>query len=88
LGAGEGERISQFRFLIRDLTQIHCRLRRGLRRRRAQDPAHTDTGAEGANAYAERWMGSLRRELLDRMLILSRGQLKAILSEYVDHYNT
>jgi hypothetical protein len=33
-------------------------------------------------------MGSLRRELLDRMLILSRGQLKAILSEYVDHYNT
>jgi transposase InsO family protein len=33
-------------------------------------------------------VGSLRRELLDRLLILSRTQLEAALSEYVDHYNT
>ena len=41
-----------------------------------------------ANAHAERWVGSLRRELLDRLLIVSRAQLEAALSEYVDHYNT
>jgi putative transposase len=41
-----------------------------------------------ANAYAERWIGSVRRELLDRTLIWSRRQLELLLREYVAHYNT
>jgi len=40
-----------------------------------------------ANAVAERWVGSLHRELLDRMLILNRRQLQHAVTEYVDHYN-
>ncbi len=44
-------------------------------------------GADG-NSYAERWVGSLRRELRDRTLTVSRGQLEAALFDYVDHYNT
>jgi transposase InsO family protein len=44
--------------------------------------------APRANAHAERWVGTLRRELLDRMLILNQRQLQAALTEYVDHYNT
>ena len=43
--------------------------------------------APRANAYAERWVGTVRRELLDRMLILSCWQLRSVLAEYVDHYN-
>jgi transposase InsO family protein len=43
--------------------------------------------APRANAYAERWVGSLRRELLDRML-MNRRQLQAALTEYVDHFNS
>jgi putative transposase len=47
----------------------------------------TPPQAPRTNAIAERWVGSLRRELLDRMLILSRHQLHHAVTEYVDHYN-
>jgi transposase InsO family protein len=40
------------------------------------------------NAICERWIGNLRRELLDRMLIVNRGHLEHVLAVYVDHYNT
>jgi transposase InsO family protein len=40
-----------------------------------------------ANAYAERWVGTLRRELLDRTLIWNRRQLHRLLDEYTRHYN-
>jgi len=41
-----------------------------------------------ANAYAERWVGTVRRELCDRTLIWNRRQLAQILDDYVEHYNT
>jgi putative transposase len=41
-----------------------------------------------ANAYAERWVGGVRRELLDRTLTWNRRQLERLLREYVEHYNT
>ena len=41
-----------------------------------------------ANAYAERWVGTVRRELLDRTLIWNRPQLAKLLDEYAEHYNT
>ena len=40
------------------------------------------------NATCERLLGTLRRELLDRMLILSQAHLRAVLAEYQVHYNT
>jgi len=43
--------------------------------------------APRANAIAERWIASARRECLDRMLITSGRHLQLILGEYVDHYN-
>ncbi len=41
-----------------------------------------------AKAHAERWVGSVRRECLDRILIVSRTHLEAVLREYVAYYNT
>jgi transposase InsO family protein len=41
-----------------------------------------------ANAYAERWVGTVRRELCDRTLIWNHRQLEQLLNEYVEHYNT
>jgi putative transposase len=43
--------------------------------------------APRANAYAERWIGSCRRECLDWMLIASEGHLRRVLREYLLHYN-
>jgi len=39
------------------------------------------------NAVCERVNGTLRRELLDRILILGERHLALVLSEYVSHYN-
>jgi putative transposase len=47
----------------------------------------TPVRAPRANAYAERWVGTVRREVLDRMLIVGCRQLRAVLAEYADHYN-
>jgi putative transposase len=38
-------------------------------------------------AHAERWVGTVRRELLDRMLIVGCRQLRSVLAEYAEHYN-
>jgi len=40
-----------------------------------------------ANTFAERWIGSIRRELLDRTLIWNRRQLERLAVEYIQHYN-
>jgi putative transposase len=40
------------------------------------------------NATCERLIGTLRRELLDRVLIVSEGHLQVVLAEYQVHYNT
>jgi len=48
----------------------------------------TPVRAPRANAIAERWVGTVRRECLDWLLILGRGHLEQVLEEYVAHYNT
>ncbi len=47
----------------------------------------TPVQAPNANAHLERWVGSVRRECLDRLLIFSRRQLEHVLRIYVRHYN-
>jgi putative transposase len=47
----------------------------------------TPVRAPRANAYAERWVGTVRREVLDRMLIFGGRQLRSVLAEYANHYN-
>jgi transposase InsO family protein len=47
----------------------------------------TPVRAPWANAIAERWISSARRECLDRMLITSERHLRLVLSEYAEHYN-
>jgi putative transposase len=40
-----------------------------------------------ANAFAERWVRTLRHELLDRTIIWNERQLRTLLTGYVAHYN-
>src|SRR6266511_1223104 len=49
-------------------------------------PIRAPVAAPRAKAHAERWVGSVRRECLDRILIVSRRQLETVLREYVAHY--
>ena len=47
----------------------------------------TPVQAPNANAHIERWVGSVRRECLDRLLIVGGRQLEHVLHTYVKHYN-
>lgn len=40
------------------------------------------------NAIMERWVGSVRRELLDRILIMNARHLRKVLADYEAHFNT
>jgi transposase InsO family protein len=47
----------------------------------------TPPQAPNANAFAERWIRSVREECLDQLLIFSPRSLPRVLTEYVDYYN-
>ncbi|WP_256726018.1 transposase [Streptomyces sp. IMTB 2501] len=40
-----------------------------------------------ANAFAERWVGTVRRESTDRLLVMDERHLRTVLNTYTDHYN-
>jgi putative transposase len=47
----------------------------------------TPVRAPRANAFAERWVGTVRRECLDHVLIFGRRHLQRVLAAYTEHYN-
>jgi transposase InsO family protein len=49
--------------------------------------AKTPVRSPRANAYAERWVRTVRNDCLDRMLILGQSHLERDLREYVNRYN-
>jgi transposase InsO family protein len=83
-----GDRATQFRFLIRDrdskFTAAFDAVFESADIRIIRTPAR----APRANAIAERWIGTLRRECLDHLLITGPRHLAAVLREYVDHFNS
>lgn len=46
----------------------------------------TPIRAPKANAFAERWVGSVRRECLDHVLVFGRRHLQHVLGAYVEYY--
>ncbi len=41
-----------------------------------------------ANTFAEQWIGTIRRELLDRTIIWNQQQLERLVIDYIEYYNT
>src|SRR3989454_6278024 len=75
------------RYLIRDRDQVYGE--RFSRQARMLDIRETVTAPRSPwqNAYAERVIGSIRRECLDRIVVIGERHLRGILSNYVDYYN-
>jgi putative transposase len=81
------ERRERPRFLIHDRDTKFSRLFDGIFESEGIAVIHTPIRAPNANAHAERWVGSVRRECLDRLLIFGRRQLEHVLRVYVCHFN-
>jgi putative transposase len=81
------DRAGRFRFLVRDRDTKFTAAFDAVLVAEAIQVLTTPVWAPRANAYAERWVGTVRREVLDRMLIVGCRQLRAVLAEYPDHYN-
>jgi transposase InsO family protein len=77
----------QVRFLIHDRDAKFPRAFDALLESDGINVIRTPVRGPNANAYIERWVGTVRRECLDRILILGRRQLDHILGVYVKHYN-
>jgi putative transposase len=81
------DRIGQFRFLIRDRDAKFTDAFDAVFITERIQVLITPVRAPRANAYAERWVGTVRREVLNRMLIFGGRQLRSVLAEYANHYN-
>jgi putative transposase len=75
------------RFLIRDRDSKFTRAFDDLWRAVGAQVIRTPIQAPNANAVAERWVGTVRQECLDHLLIAGRRQLGRVLRLYVEHYN-
>ena len=70
------DRASQF---VNDFDEVFCSESLKI----LKTPVHTPV----ANAFAERRIGSLRREVLDRTIIWNQRQLERLVIDYITHYN-
>ena len=82
-----GECAARFRFLIRDrdskFTTAFDQVLAGNGARVIKTPVCSPL----ANSFAERYVGTPRRECLDHLLIYGEGHLRRVLAEYARHYN-
>jgi putative transposase len=80
------EQAPAWRFLIRDRDSKFTRVFDDIWRSTGIQVICTPVRAPQANAVAERWVGTVRRECLDQLLIVGQ-QLVRVLRTYVEHYN-
>ncbi|MGO8873555.1 MAG: integrase core domain-containing protein [Acidimicrobiales bacterium] len=81
------QRARPAKFLIRDRDTKFTTSFDDIFRSEGMRIIRTPIRAPRANAFAERFVGTVRRECLDRMLIFGRRHLEIVVREYVDHYN-
>ena len=81
------ERNRRLRFVLRDRDAKFSRAFDDLFRSEGAEILLSPVQAPNANAYAERWVGTVRAECLDWLLIVGRDHLEQVLRVYVQHYN-
>ena len=82
-----GEQGRQVRFLLRDRDAKFSVSFNDVFRSESAEVLVTPVQTPQANAHAERWIGTIRAECLDWLLIVGRGHLDHVLRVFVGHYN-
>jgi transposase InsO family protein len=80
------ERSEPIRFLIHDRDSKFTAAFDEVFRSEGIRAVRTPVRAPNANAFTERWIGTVRRECLDRILIVGRRHLQHVLARYALHY--
>lgn len=83
-----GKQAGSFKFVIRDRDSKFTAPFGEVFRAEGIRTVLTAVQAPRMNAIMERWIGSVRREVLDRILILNAAHLRKVLTEYEVHFNT
>ena len=82
-----GERFADIKFLIRDRGSNFTASFDTVFQAAGTRILRTAVQAPRMNAICERLVGTLRREILDRVLILGECHLRSVLADYQAHYN-
>ncbi|MEO0631502.1 MAG: integrase core domain-containing protein [Planctomycetota bacterium] len=79
--------LREHEYLIHDRDPLFTLQFRSLLRTAGIEPVRLPPRSPNLNAYAERFVGSIKSECLDRLIILGERHLRHVLAEYVQHYN-
>jgi putative transposase len=75
------------KYLLRDRDSIYGAIFRHRVERMGIQQKLTAPRSPWQNPFAERLIGSIRRECLDRIIVLNEGQLSKVLADYFDYYH-
>lgn len=75
------------RYLIRDRDSKYALVFNAIFETEGIEVIKAQVRAPKANAFAERWIRSVREECLDRLIVLDQRHLHYVLTEYLDYYN-
>ena len=84
---GHGDRLEGARALVRDRGTQFVDAFDEVFRTEGFKILRTPVRVPVANTFAERWIGSIRRELLDRTIIWNQQQLERLVRDYIGHFN-
>ncbi len=88
LGFGLDEREAPVRFLVRDRDSKYTRPFDTVFETEGAEVILTPIRSPKANAFAERWVETVRHECLDWIIVLGRRHLDRVLRTYAEHYNS
>jgi putative transposase len=74
------------RYLIHDRDAKFCESFRSILRAAGVEPLALPAHSPNLNAFAERWVRSVKEECLSRLILFSEASLRHVLAEYVEHY--